>query len=173
MKQIALALALTLPATALSADPMQFTALEGGSLNLRDYAGHVVVVVNTASFCAYTPQYEALQQLHDSDDGITVVGLPSDDFGGQEYGSEEEVAEFCEAMFGITFPMSDILHVRGTQAHEFFDWVGAQDVAGAQAQWNFHKWIIAPDGTLAGSLPTAITPDSTEMLAMIAQARNM
>jgi len=171
MKQIAFALLLALPATGLAADPMRFTALEGGRLDLTEYAGQVLVIANTASFCAYTPQYEALQELHDSDPGVTVVALPSDDFGGQEYGSEAEVAEFCDAMFGITFPMSDIVHVRGPDAHDFFGWAASQGVTGAEARWNFHKWIIAPDGRLVASLPTSVTPDSDAMQAAITLAR--
>ncbi|QPH53706.1 glutathione peroxidase [Pontivivens ytuae] len=172
MKPLVLILALAAaPAAADGAHDFTFDALEGGTLDLSDFAGQTLVVANTASFCAFTPQYEALQALHESDPNVTVIGLPTDDFGGQEYDSADEVAEFCDVNFGITFPMSDIVTTRGPQAHPFFAWARAEGGARALPRWNFHKWVITPEGDLAAALPSSAVPDGPQMQAAIAAAR--
>lgn len=133
-----------------SAHDFTFTAIDGGSIALADYAGKAVLVVNTASECGFTKQYTALQAVWEGwrDRGLVVLGVPSDDFGGQEPGSEAEIQAFCETTFGVDFPMTAKQHVKGTDAHPFYQW--AREVVGpvGAPQWNFHKYLIGPDGAL-------------------------
>lgn len=167
-------LALPLMASAAAgAEPdaygFRFAALEGGELDLAAWRGRVLLVVNTASFCGYTPQYAALQRLHERFQarGLVVLGVPSNDFN-QEAGSNREVREFCDAQFGIDFPMAAISHVRGTEAHPFFRWAAAR--AGSEPRWNFHKYLVARDGRSVRGFATRVTPDSIELTRAIESA---
>lgn len=139
--------------------------IEGQPLDLAEYAGKTVLVVNTASRCGFTPQYEALQALQDSygDRGFTVLAVPSNSFR-QELSSSEEVAEFCEVHFGTTFPMTDIAPVLGRNAHPVFAWLADQ---GVRPRWNFHKALIAPDGSVVKDWPSQIKPDSPSVTSAI------
>ena len=152
-------------ARAATAHDFTFEAIEGGPLPLSRFAGRPVLVVNTASFCGYTPQYTALQALYDRyrDRGLVVLGVPSDDFGGQEYDTAGQVEEFCEVNFSIDFPMTDITRVRGSAAHPFYVW--AREVLGARSapSWNFHKYLIGPDGQAVTAFGTRIKPDAREI----------
>jgi len=156
---LALALALTLAAPPAPAGPPPepFAAIDGGEIRLSDFAGRPVLVVNTASFCAYTPQYEALQRLYDRyrARGLVVLAVPSDDFN-QEYGSNAEVKDFCELTYGIDMPMTGITHVRGPRAHPFFRWVKAE--AGFEPGWNFNKILLDGEGNVAGTWGSAAGP---------------
>jgi glutathione peroxidase len=167
-------LALPLMASAATAaEPdaygFRFPALEGGELDLGAWRGRVLLVVNTASFCGYTPQYAALQRLHERFQarGLVVLGVPSNDFN-QEAGTNREVREFCDAQFGIDFPMAAISHVRGTQAHPFFRWAAAR--AGGEPRWNFHKYLVARDGRSVRGFATRVTPDGIELTRAIESA---
>ncbi|MSO90389.1 MAG: glutathione peroxidase [Acetobacteraceae bacterium] len=122
-----------------------FPAIESGELKLSDFRGRVLLVVNTASFCGYTPQYESLQELHSARaaEGLTVIGVPSRDFR-QESADNATVKNFCDTMYGIDFPMSGIQHVRGDSAAPFYAWVRAG--RGWQPAWNFNKVLIGRDG---------------------------
>ncbi len=164
-------LALPLMASAATgAEPdayaFRFAALEGGELDLAAWRGRVLLVVNTASFCGYTPQYAALQRLHERFQarGLVVLGVPSNDFN-QEAGSNREVREFCDAQFGIDFLMAAISHVRGAEAHPFFRWAAAR--AGGEPRWNFHKYLVARDGRSVRGFATRVTPDSIELTRAI------
>lgn len=150
------AISLAGPARAgATAHDFTFQALEGGEIRMADFAGRAVLVVNTASFCAFTPQYEGLQRLADeTGPGLVVLGVPSDDFH-QESDSAAEVKEFCEVNFGITFPMTDITHVKGDRAHPFYAWAASQ---GVRPRWNFHKILIGPDGTIRADFSSATDP---------------
>lgn len=134
---------------------------ETGQLSLADYAGRPVLVVNTASRCGYTYQYDALQALYDRyrERGLVVLGVPSDDFD-QELESAAAVKDFCAVNFAIDFPMTAITPVSGTAAHPFYRW--AADQAGAP-RWNFHKYLVGPDGRLVAAFPTRTEPDSPEV----------
>ncbi|QJE72639.1 glutathione peroxidase [Aerophototrophica crusticola] len=136
-----------------------FTAIEGGPLPLSGYKGKAVLVVNTASLCGYTPQYEGLQALWQAyrDKGLVVLGVPSNDFGGQEPGSESQIKEFCAVNFAIDFPMTAKVAVTGPQAHPFYKWAGAEK---GPPKWNFHKYLVAPDGTLVAAFPSTVAPQS-------------
>lgn len=151
-----------------SAFDFAFTALEGGPLPLAAFRGRVLLVANTASFCGFTPQYAALQRLHERFEarGLVVLGVPSNDFN-QESTDARRVREFCDTMFGITFPMAGLTHVRGANAHPFFAW--AAERAGP-VRWNFHKYLIARDGRRITGFATRVAPDAPELLRAIEQA---
>ncbi|WP_439576065.1 glutathione peroxidase [Phreatobacter sp.] len=144
-----------------------FEGLEGGMLRLADHAGRVLLVVNTASSCGFTPQYTDLQQVWTRfrDRGLTVIGVPSDDFN-QERGSAREIAEFCSGVYGVTFPMTAKQRVRGPQAHPFYRWVAGQRPADIPT-WNFHKYVIGRSGQVIGAFPARVRPTDPRILAMI------
>lgn len=124
-----------------------FPSIEEGILNMADYRGRVLLVANTASFCGYTYQYEALEKLHANLDtrGLTVIGMPSQDFE-QESGSNAAVKAFCDATFDVQFPMTGITHVKGAQANAFYQWVKAERKW--EPGWNFNKVLIGRDGRI-------------------------
>nr|WP_246484214.1 glutathione peroxidase [Marivibrio halodurans] len=152
-----------------TAHAFQFDGLDGAPITLRDHAGGPILVVNTASLCGYTGQYEGLQALHEryADRGLTVVGVPSDDFGGQEYETAAEIKAFCTGAYGVTFPLAARAPVRGAEAHPFYRW--ARETLGADKapRWNFHKYLIAPDGRLVAAFDTRIEPRAPEVLQAI------
>lgn len=134
-------------------------AIDGQDIDLAAYAGRVVLVVNTASECGFTPQYQGLQQLHDrfSERGFAVLGFPCDQFGGQEPGTDEEISGFCERNFGVTFPLFSKVEVNGDGAHPLFTWLRSEKggVLGDRIKWNFTKFLIGRDGrVLARYAPT-------------------
>ncbi len=146
-----------------------FTAIEGDPMPASDFAGKAVLVVNTASFCGFTKQYEQLQQTWDTykDRGLVVLGIPSNDFGRQEPGSEAEIKEFCETNFAIDFPMTTKQQVKGAEAHPFYVWAKDQVGIVGSPKWNFHKYLIAPDGSLAEWFSTPTSPTSAKMTKAI------
>lgn len=158
MRALATALCLgLLPVSVMAAAPQAgdglaapFQSIDGGTLDIAQWAGHPVLVVNTASMCGYTPQYQGLQALYDTyrSRGLVVLAVPSDDFN-QEYASASEVKTFCHVNYDLTLPMTDITHVLGAQAHPFYKWVEAQ--TGFAPRWNFNKILIAPDGHVAAT----------------------
>ena len=152
-----------------SAWDFSFTAIDGNQLPLSQYEGQAVLVVNTASRCGFTSQYDALQQLWQDyqDRGLVVIGVPSDDFGGQELTSEAEVKEFCEVNFNIDFPMTSITHVKGSAAHPFYKWAALKAGMLARPKWNFHKYLIDRNGQLAASFSSMISPTSEKIRAAI------
>jgi glutathione peroxidase len=145
----------------MSAHAFSFTSLDGKPMKLSDFAGKPVLVVNTASECGLTPQYRGLQDLWNSyrDRGLVVLGVPSNDFGGQEPGTETEIQSFCETNYGVSFPMTAKVHVAGSDAHPLYKWVLQQAGADAAPKWNFHKYLIDASGNLAGTYGSKVTPD--------------
>ena len=142
-------------------------------VNLSDaYAGKVVLVVNTASKCGNTPQYEGLEKLYQEygDDGLVVLGFPSNDFLGQEPGTEEEIQDFCRLTYSIKFPMFEKVTVKEGNAHPFFDDLAA--AAGTYPTWNFHKFLIGRDGQLISQFSPRTKPYSDELLSSIQEAIN-
>jgi glutathione peroxidase len=161
------------PATAgESAHDFAFTSIEGEPLPLTSFEGKALLVVNTASLCGYTPQYAGLQQVWERyrGRGLVVLGVPSNDFGGQEPGSEAEIKEFCEVNFDIDFPLTEKEHVVGPEAHPFYPWAAEQLGAAAAPRWNFHKYIVARDGRLVAWFPTATEPTAPEVAEAIEAA---
>jgi glutathione peroxidase len=143
------------------------TALTGERRDLSDYAGDVVLVVNTASRCGLTPQYAGLEQLWERyrDQGLTVLGFPCNQFGAQEPGTAEEIAEFCSADYGVTFPMFEKVEVNGTQAHPLYAWLRSErsGEAGDAIEWNFAKFLLDRSGRVIaryapGTEPAALRP---------------
>jgi glutathione peroxidase len=142
-------------------DRLTFRSIDGGTLDLSEFRGGPVLVVNTASRCGYTRQYEGLQALWEAyrDQGLTVVGVPSDSFW-QELGTADEVKDFCEVNFSIDFPMTDLEKVRGASAHPFYRWAAAK---GAVPGWNFYKILLDGDGNFAGSFGTRVKPSDPRL----------
>lgn len=146
-----------------------FVSIEGDALPLGAFAGKAVLVVNTASFCGYTPQYKGLQALYDRyrDSGLVVLGVPSNDFGSQEPGTAGEIKEFCETNYDISFPMTEKQVVRGENAHPFYRW--AREALGDEGTpgWNFHKILIGPDGAAVAGWPSVTKPESDAIISVI------
>ena len=161
-----------MPATAATAHDFSFPSIDGGTVALSDYRGKVVLLVNTASKCGFTGQYKGLQSLWTRyrDAGLVVIGVPSDDFGGQELDSAGAVKTFCEMTYGIDFPITDIVRVKGASAHPYYQWV-ASDYGGlAVPRWNFHKHLIGPDGRLADWFMSTTDADSQKIEQAIEKA---
>jgi len=170
----ACALAFGLPAKAgdITAHDFAFPGIAGGVVRLADYAGQPVLVVNTASRCGYTYQYDGLQAVYDSyrDQGLVVLGVPSDDFGSQELATEAEVKEFCEVNFAIDFPMTAITPVKGPSAHPFYTWATRELGPSNAPRWNFHKYLVGPDGSLRAAFGTGVEPTSRDVRQAIEAA---
>ena len=152
--------------------PVSTLSGEESSLGRTDLAGKALLVVNVASKCGLTPQYTALEALHErlSPRGFAVVGFPCNQFGGQEPGTSEEIAEFCSATYGVTFPMFEKVEVNGAGRHPVYDELTAvADAEGAAGdiQWNFEKFLIRPDGSVAARFRPRTVPDDPEVLAAI------
>lgn len=148
-----------------SAHDFSFSTLNGAAYPLRALAGSPVLVVNTASKCGFTPQYARLQRLWEeyAPRGLKIVGVPCNDFGGQEPGTEAEIGQFCQLNYGVTFPMMAKVHAIGAPAHPFFRWVVAQKGFLAKPRWNFYKYLIDKDGRLQDFFIAATKPDSTRV----------
>jgi glutathione peroxidase len=133
--------------------------IDGKDQDLGTYEGDVVLVVNTASECGFTPQYEGLQRLYETyaGRGFTVLGFPCDQFGHQEPGSEEEIADFCRQTYGVTFPMFAKVEVNGENAHPLYVWLKQQQ-GGDEIRWNFAKFLVARDGTPVARYDTKVEP---------------
>jgi glutathione peroxidase len=144
-----------------------FPSIEGGRLDFATLKGRALLVVNTASFCGYTYQYEALEKLHKAReaDGLTVIGVPSQDFN-QESTENATVKTFCETRFGIDFPLAAVSHVKGVQAAPFYAWVKQQ--RGWEPSWNFNKVLIGRDGRVVATFGSGDEPDGTAVTKAIA-----
>jgi len=152
--------------------PVKTLAGQDSSLGALGLDGKALLVVNVASKCGLTPQYTALEQLQSeyADRGFSVVGFPCNQFGGQEPGSAEEIATFCSATYGVSFPLFEKIKVNGPGRHAIYDALTATPDAEGEAgdiQWNFEKFVIRPDGTIAARFRPMTTPDSPEVLAVI------
>ena len=144
----------------MSAHNFEFDDIDGSPLPLSRFRGNAVLVVNTASECGFTPQYADLQALWQRycDRGLVVLGVPSNDFGGQEPGDEAQIKSFCAGYYHVNFPMTAKQTVIGSYAHPFYKWIVEELGEAGAPLWNFHKYLIAPDGSLAGLWPADVTP---------------
>lgn len=137
--------------------------IDGIDLDLAKYDGEVVLIVNTASQCGFTPQYQGLQKLQDeyADQGFDVLGFPCDQFGGQEPGEDTEIASFCERNFGVTFPLFSKVDVNGDQAHPVFEWLKSEKggLIGSKIKWNFTKFLVGRDGRVIGRYAPTTKPE--------------
>ena len=147
----------------------KFKDLDGSILNLSEYKGKVVVVVNVASQCGFTNQYEDMQKIWEKyqKKGVVILGVPSNDFGNQEPGDNKEIKNFCEAKFGITFPMTEKVSVKGENAHPFYKWSKKNYGNSAVPKWNFHKIIIGKDGKIADTFASITNPSSKKFIKTI------
>ena len=150
----------------------KFNDLDGSELNLNEFKSKVIVVVNVASQCGFTNQYEDMQKVWDKyqDKGVVILGVPSNDFGKQEPGTSEEIKNFCEAKFGITFPMTEKVSVKGENAHPFYIWARENHGKSAIPKWNFHKIIIGKDGKVLDTFASMTNPSSKKFIKAIEKA---
>ena len=160
-------------ASPTGAHDFTFESIEGGPLPLSDFRGKTVLLVNTASRCGFTGQYAALQTLWETyrDLGLVVLGVPSDDFGGQEPGTAAEIKQFCTVNFDIDFPMTDKVRVRGDGAHPYYKWVATQGRL-KMPRWNFFKHLIDADGNLVDWFGSTTRPNSRKLIAAIEKQLN-
>lgn len=173
MRYIAILLAvLAMPALASegagrSAHDFTLPSIDGGDMHLSDFKGKSILLVNTASYCGFTKQYDGLQALYESrrDRGLVVLGVPSNDFGKQEPGQKEQIKEFCEVNFAIDFPMSDKLVVKGDGAHPLYQWLKAE--TGDSPSWNFYKFLIDGEGRAVASFSSLTKPQSKKLTKAI------
>ena len=161
-----------LPVTATAACPPllehTFTVLQDGKpLPLCQYAGKVILVVNTASYCGFTSQYDGLEKLYArlKDKGLVVLGFPSNDFGEQEPGSDKEIADFCRLTYGVEFPMAGKTVVKGKNANPFY--LRLAEITGSRPKWNFHKYLINRDATQVVAYTSFTTPGDKDLLKKI------
>ena len=151
---------------------VNINALSGGPANLDRYRGQALLVVNVASQCGLTPQYAGLQALADSyrDRGLVVLGVPCNQFGNQEPGTPDEIKSFCETRYGVSFPMTEKVEVNGDGRHPLYqELAGVPDADGhtGDIRWNFEKFLVAPDGTVAGRFHPRVAPDAPELTSAI------
>ncbi len=155
---------------AMSFYDLTTTTLGGAPADLGEYRGSVSLVVNVASRCAYTPQYEGLEQLHREmqGQGFNVLGFPSNDFGGQEPGTAQEIADFCRLTYDVTFPMFEkVVTRRGADQSSIYGWLGS---SGDLPAWNFSKYVIDKQGSVVAFFPSNVTPEDPRLRSAIAQA---
>jgi len=155
--------------TAMSFFDLTAATLDGKPTSLSQYSGKVLVVVNTASECGFTPQYEGLEKLYESykDKGVVVLGFPSNDFGGQEPGSAEQIKAFCEKKYHVTFPMFAKVKTKGDGQSPVYRFL---ETGHGEPKWNFHKYVVGKDGQVRAEFPSAVKPDSPELKAAIEAA---
>jgi glutathione peroxidase len=149
----------------VTAYAFSFAGLEGGDIKLADYAGKPILVVNTASLCGYTPQYAGLQQLWSryQPRGLLVIGVPSNDFGGQEPGTAHDIRHTAHVGYAVSFPMTAKAQVKGPTPHPFYKWAATERPL-ETPRWNFHKYLVGRDGHLAAAFPAAVEPMDARLI---------
>jgi glutathione peroxidase len=153
-----------------SAYDYSFKTLIGNKdMSLAAFKGKVLLIVNTASECGFTKQYEALEEIYEKykDQGLVVIGVPSNDFGKQEPGSSEEIAQFCKLNYGVTFPMAAKEVVKGGNAHPFYKWAAETLGFGTAPKWNFHKYVVDKNGKLVEYFNSPTEPDSKAVIEVL------
>ncbi|TPQ20364.1 glutathione peroxidase [Streptomyces sporangiiformans] len=166
---------MTTDESSVSVFDVDIDALQGGSADLGQYQGKPVLIVNVASKCGLTPQYAGLERLHEryAAQGFSVLGVPCNQFLGQEPGTSEEIAEFCSATYGVTFPMTEKIEVNGEGRHALYErLVPAEDAEGhsGDIRWNFEKFLIGRDGKVAARFSPQTEPESAEVVAAVEKA---
>lgn len=145
---------------------LSFTRNDGEVVDLEQFAGRPILIVNTASKCGFTPQYEGLQKLHEEfkDQGLAVIGFPCDQFAHQEPGDDTAIATFCSRNYGVTFPLSTKVEVNGAKAHPIFKYLKSRagGVLGSSVKWNFTKFLVSPDGRTVKRYAPNTSPASME-----------
>lgn len=149
-----------------------FEDINGDKINFADFKGKKIIILNTASKCGYTKQYDALETIYQTykDDNLVIIGFPSDNFGGQEFQDNEEIASFCKLNYGVSFPLMTKSDVKGSSQNEIFQFLTKKSMNGKSdydVKWNFTKFLINSDGTLETSYPSAVTPDDPKIISWI------
>ena len=153
----------------MTAYNFNFNSIDGDKLELSKYKGKVIIIVNVASKCGFTKQYTDMQSLWDmyKDKGVVIIGVPSNNFGGQEPGTNNEIKNFCETNFGITFPMTEKIVVLGENAHPFYIWAKETYGKDSVPKWNFHKIIIDQQGKISKTFTSFTNPTSKKFIKFI------
>ena len=164
---IAVISAFTLPADP-SIHSFKVKSIEGGTIDFSKFKGKKILVVNTASKCGYTPQYEALEKVYEQyKDKLVIVGFPANNFGGQEPGSDGEIQEFCKARFGVKFPLASKVSVKGDDTAPIYKWLTSKSENGvldATIAWNFNKFLLDENGKIIAYFPSKVKPDDEEIV---------
>ncbi len=147
-------------------------SIDGQPTPLAAYKGHVVMLVNVASRCGFTPQYTALESIYEKykDRGFVIVGIPANNFGSQEPGSNQEIKTFCSSKYSVTFPMMAKVSVKGEDKTPLYQYLTTTPKTGGEIQWNFTKFLVGPDGQIVARFEPKVTPDSPEVTAAIEKA---
>lgn len=149
-------------------------SIEGAEVDFANFKGKKIIVVNVASECGYTSQYQQLQELYtEFKDKLVIIGFPVNDFGNQEPGSDREIQEFCTTIYGVNFPMASKISILGAQMHPIYKWLCQKELNGvldAEVQWNFNKFLLDETGTLVKYLPSAVSPFDEQILDWIASS---
>ena len=161
----------TLVLNAQSIHTFKVTGIDGKQINLSAYKGKKILIVNTASKCGYTPQYESLQKVYDQyKDKLVILGFPCNQFGGQEPGTNEEIAAFCKANYGVNFPLADKIDVKGANIAPIYQWLtqkAKNGVLDANIGWNFNKFLIDENGKMLAYFPSNVKPESDAITAYL------
>ncbi|WP_276497546.1 glutathione peroxidase [Pontibacter litorisediminis] len=145
-------------------------SLDGKDVDFSQFKGKKVLLVNTASECGFTPQYEDLQKLHEAHGNeVVILGFPANDFGGQEPGSNEEIASFCQKNYGVTFQMLEKISVKGEDQHPLYTWLAQNAPGKEEPSWNFSKYLVDEDGKVVAFYPSKVKPMDEELLSAIKQ----
>jgi glutathione peroxidase len=148
---------------------MPFKTITGHDTTLADFQGKVLLVVNVASECGYTPQYAGLERLYEQfkDSGLVVIGFPANNFGSQEPGTNEQILKFCQSKFNVTFPMMAKVSVKGKDKHPLFTYLTEQSSVKGEIKWNFSKFLLDREGTLVARFDSGVAPDAPELTSRI------
>jgi len=173
MKSIltSLLLAMTLSLSAQSIHSFNVKSIDGSALNLAKFKGKKILIVNTASKCGYTPQYEALEKVYEQyKDKLVILGFPCNQFGGQEPGTNEEIVAFCKKNYGVSFPLADKIDVKGENTAPIYQWLtqkAKNGVLDASISWNFNKFLLDENGKMIAYFPSNVKPDSDAILSYL------
>ena len=160
-------------ATEKSVHDFTLNSIDGQATSLASYKGKVVLLVNVASRCGYTPQYSALQAVYEKykDRGLVIVGIPANNFGAQEPGTNEEIKTFCKTKYSVSFPMMAKVSVKGEDITPLYQFLTDKKApTGGEIKWNFTKFLVGPDGKVIGRFEPQVTPDSPEVTTAIEKA---
>jgi glutathione peroxidase len=150
---------------------LTINSIDGKEIHMSDFKGKYVLCVNVASKCGYTPQYEDLEKLYEQYQGkLVIVGFPCNQFLGQEPGTSEEIVSFCQKNYGVTFPLTEKIDVKGKNQHGVYQWLTQKSlngVADGNVKWNFHKFLVSPEGEWLAEFPSGVKPFDTELTSLI------
>ncbi len=159
------------PISTTSFYELKVLGIDGQEMNMSQYEGKYVLCVNVASKCGFTPQYKELQAIYEEyGDKLVIVGFPCNQFLKQEPGSSEEIVTFCERNYGVTFPLTEKIDVKGKHQHPIYQWLTNKELNGVESnkvKWNFHKFLVSPEGKWLGSFSSTVVPNDPSILSLI------